>query len=823
MNPFAERKHRNIKESAHAMRIQAGLPDYFWEESVRYAVWLENRQPHSGLNFLTPHDVLHRIPPEYSWCKTFGCLAYAYNHDSKSGQAKAQRCIFLGVDTVKMGVRLFNLETRRAVVMVSGHVRFHESVFPWRTRSKNDISPPLIELSGLNNVVGPAATPSSASLGTGINGVGVSGVSNATADQVPRQVIDHDAASASSDPPSNTNRAHDAFDDRVELPSESDRATRGGRYPSRNREPTGQSLRSIPDEDSPPPQTTVELSKMVSVTPPPPLESPVAPDDVSDAYAQVYVFTIDDRGEPLEPKNRKEAMNSPWKKEWLEAERVELEALRAQGCFKKINKKKLNGKRVLNSLWVYKLKRDENNKIVKFKARLTVRGDQQVEGEDYNDVYAAVALMKSFRLLLAVSPFLHLKATQLDIKNAFLHGNLEEEVYMYYPQGYGEYDPGCVLWLRKMLYGLRQAPRGFWKVLCAALLELGFTPLLSDSCVFKHSSVLFFICFHVDDILLFTNDEDARAAVVAGLRSHFTLNDFGSVKHYLGLHVIHNNDNTITLSQAAYIKQLAARFNMSAATPCPMPVIAGAVHSKSDCPTSVEDKAVMSSLPYRAIIGALLYAMAATRPDIAYIVITLARYSSNPGIKHWQAAKHVLRYLIGTMYGGLRFGGVVMKNGVVEVYACVDSDWGSSVDDRRSRTGYLVYVAGGLVCWKSTVQRTVALSSCEAEFMALAAVVTELLWVHSLLSELGIKHSHPMTVYIDNQAAKALAENPIAHQRTKHIDIRYFFIRETIESGLIRLEYVRTKQNPSDLLTKAPTISVFSSLVDKLVCLSSPP
>jgi hypothetical protein len=147
----------------------------------------------------------------------------------------------------------------------------------------------------------------------------------------------------------------------------------------------------------------------------------------------------------LEPKIRKEAMNSPWKKEWLEAECVELEALRAQDCLKKVNKNKLNVKKVLNSLWVYKLKRDKDNNIATFKARLTVRGDQQVEGADYNAVYAAVDFINILHLLLAVSPFLKLRATELDVKNAFLHGDLEEEVYLYYPRGYAAYAPGCVL------------------------------------------------------------------------------------------------------------------------------------------------------------------------------------------------------------------------------------------------------------------------------------------------------------------------------------------------------------------------------------------
>jgi hypothetical protein len=215
----------------------------------------------------------------------------------------------------------------------------------------------------------------------------------------------------------------------------------------------------------------------------------------------------------------------------------------------------------------------------------------------------------------------------------------------------------------------------------------------------------------------------------------------------------------------------------------------------------------------------LLYLAVATRPDIACIVNLLAQFCTCFTITHVTAVKHVIRYVKGTLSKGLYFKRVVggSKSKGVSISAVCDSDWGTDVNSRKSRTGYVIYIGGAPISWRSTTQRSVALSSCEAEFYALADVVKELLWLKQFLTELGVPIDGPIVVGIDNQAAIALAQNPVSHQRTKHIDIRYFFLREHIEAGTIKLQYVNTKDNVADLLTKNVSVNVFDTLIDRLV------
>jgi ribonuclease HI len=242
---------------------------------------------------------------------------------------------------------------------------------------------------------------------------------------------------------------------------------------------------------------------------------------------------------------------------------------------------------------------------------------------------------------------------------------------------------------------------------------------------------------------------------------------------------------------------------------------AGVNLTKQDSPKSEEEKLSMSSTPYRALIGSLLYAARGTRPDTSFGVAALSRFNNNPGKKHWDYAKHILRYLKGTKSTGLLYKDNGTKAVKIEIFS--DSDWGSNTDDRKSISGFVVVINGNPVSWTSKTQKSTALSSCEAEFMALSEAMREALWLRQLLIELSIGFVAPIKIRVDNQSAIKLAENAVQHQRSKHIDIRYFRIREEIANGNIFVVYVPTNDNIADLLTKSTTFAQFQRNIGSLV------
>jgi hypothetical protein len=317
----------------------------------------------------------------------------------------------------------------------------------------------------------------------------------------------------------------------------------------------------------------------------------------------------------------------------------------------------------------------------------------------------------------------------------------------------------------------------------------------------------------VDDFVVATGNFPFYKKIFAALSLLFKLKDLGLISLYLAIGIISVPGKSVHLDQRAYIERMGARFGLADAKSEKLPLTPGINLSKADAPVTKEEISQMSTTPYRSIIGSLLYAGRGTRPDIAFGVSLLSRFNQAPGPKHWKAAKKLLRYLLSTPTMGLNYTNL----GSVQIEIFSDSDWGSDVDTRRSVSGYIVKISNGPVSWLSRSQKTAALSSCEAEFLALNDAVKETLWLRHVLDELHVEYVSPITIKIDNQAAINLSKNAVNHQRTKHIDIRYFRIREEVENKRIRVEYVPTDQNISDLLTKAVTAKQFFNLVGQLI------
>ena len=514
------------------------------------------------------------------------------------------------------------------------------------------------------------------------------------------------------------------------------------------------------------------------------------------------------------PKSHDAVLKSPQRDLWLAAEQAELDAIAANRTWTwfptwKVKKK---GKNPITLTWVYKLKPPTTlQRDPIYKARLVAHGYKQTLHVDYEQTFAQVATMKAFRVLLWISSYLVLFCTQMDVSNAFLSADIDAEVYVYPPPGYPS--AGCFK-LNKCLYGLKQAPRLFYRTLAATLLSAGLQPLVTDSCVFKfrEGTRVCFVLIFVDDIVIATNCENLRKKVETALSDRFKMKNLGELKHFVGIRV-HQSTQGIKISQSEYIQKILEHFRMDSCNPAPLPQQSSIKLScRTGGPKDEAERAAMERVPYRQLVGSLLY-LFGTVPEICFSVILLSSFVANPGQAHWAAALFVLRYLQGAMKNELVFP--LNQKPVITAFS--DSDWGNNVDHRRSVSGYIIYLGTTPIIWKSKYQKGAqSLSSCEAEYRAMAACCKDLRWLAQHLSELGIDFPQPINLYCDSDAARALAANPTNHDRSKHIDIEYHFLREYIEEGFIKLCPIDSKDNPADLFTKAVNRHTFHSLIESV-------
>jgi hypothetical protein len=395
---------------------------------------------------------------------------------------------------------------------------------------------------------------------------------------------------------------------------------------------------------------------------------------------------------------------------------------------------------------------------------------------------------------------------QLDVSNAFLHGVLEEEVYMTQPKGFVDpAHPEFVCNLHKSLYGLKQAPRAWFNRLSTALLALDFQSSQVDPSLFvcHRGNVHAFFLVYVDDILVTSNDQDFITTLISQLQLEFAMKDLGQLTYFLGIEAIRNSSG-LHLRQTRYIIELLDRVQLTGIRPYHAPCVSGSKLSKFD------GESIPDPSEYRQTVGALQY-VTLTRPDIAYSVNQLCQHMQAPTSAHWTAAKRVLRYLKHTLDYGLFY-----RPGSFAINAYCDSDWAGDPDDRCSTCGYGVFVGSNLISWSAKKQLVVSKSSTEAEYRCLALVTAEVYWLRMLLHELQVSLASAPVVWCDNISALALASNPIFHARSKHIEVDYHFVREKVANKDILLQHVPTSLQPADIFTKGHTADRFCYLRDKL-------
>jgi len=446
------------------------------------------------------------------------------------------------------------------------------------------------------------------------------------------------------------------------------------------------------------------------------------------------------------------------------------------------------GYKLLDTRWVFKIKQNPDGTVDRYKARLVIRGYRQQEGVDYYETFAPVCRYESIRLLLNLAAANRMRIVQFDVKTAFLHGTLRENIFTKIPEGYPVQGSGQVLRLIKSIYGLKQAPRCWSEKFTKFLYEtFHMEKSQYDPSGYAASSFVV-LALYVDDGLIISPDYRAIQRILEEMKGVFEITE-GPPTRYVGLE-ISQESGIIGISQCHFIKTLLEKFNMEncSSTSVPMQPYEDLVPAKES----------NEKLPYRQLIGALLFLAKCSRPDISFAVSKLSQFVTCYDETHWKAAKTILRYLKGTSHLGISYH-PGMKS---PLKGFSDSDYAGDKNHRRSTSGVVVMLNDSIISWTSQKQSCVALSTTEAEYVAASAAAREIIGLRNFMEELGFPQREPTCLWIDNQSAIRLVKNPEMHPKTKHIDVRFHYIREQVEEGEIIVDYIPSEEQRADILTK---------------------
>ena len=461
------------------------------------------------------------------------------------------------------------------------------------------------------------------------------------------------------------------------------------------------------------------------------------------------------------------------------------------------------GKHTVGGRWVYAIKPGADQDL--YKARYVAKGFSQTYGVDYFSTFAPTTRLSTIRMVIQIAVQCDYIIHQMDVKSAYLNAPIDCEVYMEQPKGFervSEDGKKYVCRLRKSLYGLKQSASNWRDVIHQFFLENKCSQSEADPCIFLMNTEIGKLIYviWVDDIIIASDSEKMMDHGKTILKKRFKMKDMGCISRFLGINFTRNIDGSITMDQKQYLQSILEKCGMEdcnpRSTPCEL---------KPD--TYYEDDSIVNEPEYRTIVGSLVYAMTCTRPDLSFIVSKLSQHLSRPTEGDWTLLKQVLRYIKGTMNYSLCFTKSISP---MKIVGYSDSDWASCSEDRRSITGYYFRLndEGPAISWKSRKQQTVALSTCEAEYMALCESSQEAVYLNRVFNDLVTDREaeavkdEPIQIYGDNRGSIDIVKNPVKHNRTKHIDIRYHFIRELNQAKVITVNHVASDDNIADVLTK---------------------
>ncbi|CAH9137975.1 unnamed protein product [Cuscuta epithymum] len=761
-NGVAERKHRHLIELARTMLITANLPAQFWVDAVLTATFIINRLPSPTLHGVSPYEKLFHSAPDLSGMRVFGCACFP-NFNATSANKISPRsvqCVFLGYASEYKGYRCLDPISGR--VYISRNVRFLENVFPYSKLTGTTLSSSSMLSSTVTLVPTRTTAYSHSQDAAPPTSLSPTVIFSPNQLQLPST---QETQPGYPTPP--------IFTPDSSLPTTSNSQSTPSFSPSHTPlaepSPTGRTF--SPDSNShtsnnhttlvdPSPQTSCSPLSNIPAASHPLADSssqPASPDSTapvgnvhpmqtrskSGIFKPKTIFTLNTVVSTPDPTCFSVA-NRHLK--WRAAMAEEFNALISNHTWDLVP---FDAKKnVVGSKWIYKTKYLADGSVERYKARLVAQGFNQQAGIDFTETFSPVVKPTTVRLVLTLAVSFNWPIRQLDVKNAFLHGNLTEEVYMRQPPGFVHPQfPHHLCRLRKAIYGLKQAPRAWFHRFSSFLLSHGFTCSRSDTSlfIFRRNSDIIYLLLYVDDIIVTGNSLNLVNHFLSLLNKCFAMKDLGDLHFFLGIHAS-RTPSGLFLSQQKYISDLLHRFHLHTLKSVRSPLPSRTKLSLTD------GELLADATEYRSMVGALQY-LTLTRPDITFAVHLVSQFMHVPRTSHMLAVKRIFRYLQGTSSHGLL---LQSSRGSAEIIAYSDADWAGCPDTSRSTSGYAIFLGPNLISWRSKKQPTVARSSTEAEYRAIAYAVQDTLHIRSVLFELGFPVRLPTTLYCDNVSASYL-------------------------------------------------------------------
>jgi hypothetical protein len=737
------------------------MPKLFWPEAVRWGLHVLNRSLTVAVKEKTPEECWSGNKPNVEYFRIFGCIANVHIPDRGRTKLdeKSHRCVFIGVSEESKAYRLYDPKTKK--VIVSRDVVFDENE-GWNWRKSDDGVSDIFTWEDIDND-GEISDYDEKSVEG--DDLGTEGVEN-----------DNEIEGGNDDT---------VLGENVEVLEDEDGDT------------SGENGLAAPENDTPGENNSSISQGRIKRTP-----------RWMDDYVHGASFPDDSMCFMVhdDPICFDEAVKQ---KKWRKAMDLEMEAIVKNKTWELV----IPPERIkrIGVKWIFRTKLNEKGEVDKCKARLVVKGYAQRHGIDYSEVFAPVARWDTIRLILALAAQKGWTVFQLDVKSAFLHGELEEAVYVEQPEGYvSKGEEHKVLKLKKALYGLKQAPRAWYSRIEGFFMKEGFEKCSHEHTLFlKHTDggKCLIISLYVDDLIYTGNDVELCEKFKESMKLEFDMSDLGKMKYFLGVKVQQSCEG-IHLCQMKYAGEILERFGMGGCNPVKNPIVPGTKLIKD----GGEDSE--NSTLFKQIIGSLMY-LSVTRPDIAFVVCMLSKFMTDPKTSHMAAAKRVLRYVKGTTSLGVFYRRSV-ENSEDDLKVYTDSDYAGNVEDRRSTAGYVFFLSEGAVAWSSRKQPVVTLSTTEAEYVAAAACACHSIWMKRVLNSLGFSSYKCVKIFCDNSSTIKLSKNPIFHGRTKHIDVKFHFLRDLVKEGAVELIHCETREQVADILTKPLKLESFTRLRDLL-------
>ena len=781
-NGVAERFNRTLIESVRSMILHANVPLNLWAEAVNTSVYVHNRSPTVALDNQTPYECWFQKKPDVSNLRVFGCVCYYHipSIQRKKLDPKSRKAIFVGYPADTKGYKLYDIESMKFKRKEIQNVIFHESEF-------HRFEDPEVAKEKINNT--HFIFPITDEVVFPISQIVPSIVEPAPAHENETVNIPH------------------AIDENIEnIEQVGDLLVGRDNVVAEQIENRYNNVQKTYEET---------FMREVSALPATRLRNP-NPRYLEDANIMNEIAI--DMEKPLisdidAPKSVNDALKGPNAVEWKAAMDREYQSLMKNKTWTLVPRPKDTN--VVGNRWVYTIKRDAYGNITKFKGRLVAQGYSQTHGVDYDEVFSPVVRFATLRTLLALANANDWEIHQMDVTTAYLNGELDCDVYMEQPIGFVDLEHSdYVCKLGKSLYGLKQSARCWNSTLDKFLKSSGFRQIDADHCIYIKLAIedgkFVIFAVYVDDIVPVSNDVKMLCAEKEILCKEYEMVDNGEADFFLNLVIKRNrNERTLSISHPSYLQGILKRFRMEDCNPVGTPMETGTHFVKR-----WDDEPICNKQLYQQAVGCLTYASVTTRPDISSAIGILSQFMSDPSEHHWRGIKRTLRYIKGTLNYGLQF-----SDNETQLIGFADADWAGDLDTRCSTSGHVFQVGNATVSWSSKRQKTVARSSTEAEYVALSNAAQEAIWLRCLLVDMNVDIASPTVIYEDNNGAIELSKNAKNHNRTKHIDIAYHFVRERVHSGELSVIHCPTAEMTADIMTKGLPKIQFQKLRDAMgVC-----